>query len=90
MYTLIMDLDGTLIDSVPDICASLNRALASEGLSPLPARKVGDRALPGYGRERTQYRFAPQCRGGVNSAQDSRRCTMVSVTMRRREPRRWS
>ena len=40
MHTLIMDLDGTLIDSVPDVCASLNRALHSEGISPLRPEQV--------------------------------------------------
>lgn len=42
--TLILDLDGTLIDSVPDICASLNRALASEGVAPVLVDQV-DRLL---------------------------------------------
>mgnify|MGYP002631518633 CR=1 FL=1 len=44
---LIMDLDGTLIDSVPDVCASLNRALASAGLTPLRPGQV--RKMVGHG-----------------------------------------
>jgi len=40
MPTLIMDLDGTLIDSVPDVCASLNRALHSKDIAPLTPEQV--------------------------------------------------
>ena len=47
MYTLIMDLDGTLIDSVPDVCASLNRALETENLPPLRPEQV--RKMVGHG-----------------------------------------
>ena len=32
---VVFDLDGTLIDSVPDIAAALNRCLAAEGRTPL-------------------------------------------------------
>jgi phosphoglycolate phosphatase len=43
---LVLDLDGTLVDSLPDLAAALNRLLASRGLGPLtmPAigRMVGD------------------------------------------------
>jgi len=40
MKTLIFDLDGTLIDSVPDISASLNRAFTGEGLAPIAIERV--------------------------------------------------
>lgn len=36
MAAVIFDLDGTLIDSAPDIHAAVNRLLADEGLAPLP------------------------------------------------------
>ena len=46
--TLILDLDGTLVDSVPDLATALNRLMASRGLSPFDypstARMVGDGA----------------------------------------------
>jgi len=59
---LIFDLDGTLVDSLPGIAASLNRALAKLDRSPHPVAKVrsfvGDgsrvlcqRALGGVGSE---------------------------------------
>lgn len=37
---LIFDLDGTLIDSAPEIHAAANRALATEGLPPLTLAEV--------------------------------------------------
>jgi phosphoglycolate phosphatase len=46
--TLILDLDGTLIDSVPDLMAALNRLMAARGLAPYDrattASFVGDGA----------------------------------------------
>ncbi len=48
MRCLIFDLDGTLIDSVPDLAAALNRILAADGLAPFSrdevAAMVGDGA----------------------------------------------
>ncbi len=38
--TLIFDLDGTLIDSLPDLTDALNRLLASEGRAILPEDRV--------------------------------------------------
>jgi phosphoglycolate phosphatase len=44
--TLLLDLDGTLVDTVPDLAAALNRLMASRGLPPFSAaqtaRMVGD------------------------------------------------
>ncbi len=46
--TLVLDLDGTLVDSVPDLAAALNRAMAAQGLSAFSraevAAMVGDGA----------------------------------------------
>ena len=48
MKLAIFDLDGTLVDSAPDIAAVLNRTMAGQGLAPFPvpevARMVGDGA----------------------------------------------
>lgn len=40
MPSLVFDLDGTLIDSAPDIAAALNAVLAEEGLAPLTLAQV--------------------------------------------------
>ncbi len=44
--TLLLDLDGTLVDSVPDLAATLNRLMAARGLAafsyPETASMVGD------------------------------------------------
>jgi phosphoglycolate phosphatase len=46
--TLLLDLDGTLVDTVPDLAAAVNRLMASRGLAPFSQREtasmVGDGA----------------------------------------------
>jgi phosphoglycolate phosphatase len=39
-FTLVFDLDGTLVDSAPDLVNSLNAALAHEGLPPMMFKDV--------------------------------------------------
>jgi len=59
--TIVFDLDGTLVDTAPDLINALNHVLAREGLSPLPlasarnmigagARKLLERGLEAEGR----------------------------------------
>jgi phosphoglycolate phosphatase len=46
----LFDLDGTLVDSAPDLVASLNHVRAGNGLAPLPIEKVrhgASRGAPG-------------------------------------------
>jgi phosphoglycolate phosphatase len=38
--TLLLDLDGTLVDSVPDLAAALNRLLGTRGLAPLSRAEI--------------------------------------------------
>ena len=38
--TLLLDLDGTLVDSVPDLLSSCNRMMATRGLAPFGAPEV--------------------------------------------------
>lgn len=38
--TLVFDLDGTLVDSAPDLMGTLNSILADEGVAPLPLEKA--------------------------------------------------
>ncbi len=47
--SILFDLDGTLVDSVPDLAAALNRLLAARGLAPLDAAAVT--AMVGDGAE---------------------------------------
>ncbi len=46
---LLLDLDGTLADTAPDLAAALNRLLAEEGRPPLPLRRVRPAVSHGTG-----------------------------------------
>jgi phosphoglycolate phosphatase len=50
MATIIFDLDGTLVDSAPDLVDTLNIILGREGLPPLAYEQA--RTLVGYGARR--------------------------------------
>lgn len=60
---LIFDLDGTLVDSVPDLTLCINRLLASRNLAPLAAHQivgmVGDGAAALVKRAFAVYRLHP-------------------------------
>jgi phosphoglycolate phosphatase len=45
--TVVFDLDGTLVDTAPDLCAALNHALAALGRPGVPAEDV--RHMVGHG-----------------------------------------
>jgi phosphoglycolate phosphatase len=60
-HTIVFDLDGTLVDTAPDLINALNHVLDREGLPPVPlhsarnmigagARKLIERGLEGEGR----------------------------------------
>ncbi|MDB5626103.1 MAG: phosphoglycolate phosphatase [Tardiphaga sp.] len=62
--TIVFDLDGTLVDTAPDLITALNHVLAREGLAPVPltsarhmigagARKLIERGLEVEGRQMT-------------------------------------
>ncbi len=60
--TLVLDLDGTLVDSVPDLASALNRLMATRGLAPFAAPEVA--LMVGDGaRVLVERAFA--ARGGV-------------------------
>ncbi|MGE3150232.1 MAG: HAD-IA family hydrolase [Pseudorhodoplanes sp.] len=48
--TIVFDLDGTLIDSAPDLIDTLNFVLMNEGVMPFPFEQA--RALVGFGARR--------------------------------------
>ncbi len=48
--TLVFDLDGTLVDTAPDLVAATNHALADLGLPPIPAETL--RHTIGFGARR--------------------------------------
>jgi phosphoglycolate phosphatase len=62
---IVFDLDGTLVDTAPDLVAAVNYVLAREGLPPLPlesARKMigsGARALIERGLEQEGVTMSP-------------------------------
>ena len=64
--TLLLDLDGTLVDSVPDIAAALNRTLAKRGLQPFSDRETA--LMVGDGSDRLLAR-AFEARGAVPDEQ---------------------
>ena len=52
--TIAFDLDGTLVDSAPDLIGTLNVILAEEGVAPLPFEAA--RPFIGYGARRLMER----------------------------------
>jgi phosphoglycolate phosphatase len=63
--TLLLDLDGTLVNSLPDLAAAVNRMLGARGLAPLSQPEVG--AMVGDGVAKLVER-AFGARGGVPDA----------------------
>jgi len=62
LKAVLFDLDGTLIDSLPDIAAAVNRLLVAEGREALPEPEV--RLMIGNGADRLVER-AFAARGGL-------------------------
>jgi phosphoglycolate phosphatase len=71
MLTIVFDLDGTLIDTAPDLIATLNLVLAREGIKPVAydearkmigggARGLIERALIADGRDGSAPAFKPE------------------------------
>lgn len=92
---MVFDLDGTLVDSVPDLAAALNRLLASRSLAPFSrpevARFVGDGARVLLERAFTARGTAPDARAlpdfladyGANAAVETEPYPGVRETLER-------
>lgn len=99
--TLVLDLDGTLVDSVPDLLASMNRLAAFKGLAPFAAPElaamVGDgaavlvqRAMAARGRQATQEDIdAFLADYGAHPAVHSRPFPGASSTLQRLRQQGW-
>lgn len=71
---LVFDLDGTLVDSVPDLAACLNRVLAARNLDPLSiaevAALVGDGVQALIARAFAARDATPDARAAVDYTED--------------------
>lgn len=78
---VLFDLDGTLVDSAPDIAAAVNELLAADGLEPHSVPAV--RKMIGHGLEKLVER-AFEARGAAFSAQAlaSRQAAMNGIYAR--------
>jgi phosphoglycolate phosphatase len=72
--TLLLDLDGTLVDTVPDLASALNRLMASRGLAPFDRREtasmVGDGVAVLVGRAFAARGLTPDDRAIAEFAAD--------------------
>ena len=73
---IVFDLDGTLVDSAPDICRFANEALASEGVAPLTLSET--RRFVGGGADVFVERMR-SARGLPDSAQDRLRTAFLAA-----------
>jgi phosphoglycolate phosphatase len=93
--TLVLDLDGTLVDSVPDLAAALNRLMAQRSLAPFTnpevARMVGDGAAALVDRAFAARQSSSDDDAlaefladyGANAARETRAFPGVEATLRR-------
>ena len=99
--TLVLDLDGTLVDTVPDLAAALNRLMGSRGLPAFTraevAGMVGDGAAALILRAFAARARAPDTGAleefladyGANAARDSRAYPGVDATLSLLAGRGW-
>lgn len=64
-WTILFDLDGTLVDTAPDLLGALNHVLADLGLAPVPLSEVAE--MIGHGA-RAMIETGVRARGAVLSA----------------------
>jgi phosphoglycolate phosphatase len=72
--TLLLDLDGTLVDTAPDLCAALNRLMASRDLPPFTepetAAMIGDGVAVLVGRAFAARGETPDSRAVAEFSRD--------------------
>ena len=79
--TIVFDLDGTLVDSAPDLTAALNHVLAMDGLAPVPleavrgmvglgARKLIERGLAAHGANANPERVEERVKTFIDHYRD--------------------
>jgi phosphoglycolate phosphatase len=66
---ILFDLDGTLVDTAPDLAGTMNDILARQGLAPIPINEV--RHLVGHGA-RALIEHGLALRGRAASAAEAR------------------
>ena len=71
-HTIVFDLDGTLVDTAPDLISALNHVLNHEGLPPVPLEPA--RSMIGAGARRLIQR-AVEAEGRMASVADINRMT---------------
>ena len=80
--TLLLDLDGTLVDTVPDLATALNRLMESRGLAPFDHRQtagfIGDGVAVLVGRAFAARGLTPDDRAVADFAGDYGRHAAVA------------
>lgn len=75
---VLFDLDGTLVDSAPDIAAAANELLARDGLGPLSVTEV--RTMVGHGVRKLVERAYAACGAPVtDTALEQRHAGMMDI-----------
>jgi phosphoglycolate phosphatase len=75
---VLFDLDGTLIDSAPDIAAAANEVLAGDRLGPLSVAEI--RAMVGHGVRKLVERAYAACAAPLTEAAlDERQAGMMDI-----------
>lgn len=69
MFTIVFDLDGTLVDTAPDLIATLNLILNREGLAPVPYED-GRKLIGGGARGMIEKVLRAEGRHGSSSELD--------------------
>ena len=84
--TVAFDLDGTLVDTAPDLIGATNHTLATIGLGPVPGDEI--RAVVSYGARRMIERGLAMARSPAPADRRRRPAGALSLLLRRQHCRR--